>query len=95
MSPLSTYDPTSFAEDVFIITFKGLGRGKGFAIASEQSLFSEVSDPELYEMLRARIGVLHILFEEEEEEAQEQEDLEEYEEEKELSELERELRFEN
>ena len=67
----------NYIDDILIISFKGLGRGKGFAVATEQSLFGENIDPAFYEMIRQRIAELHALFEDVEEEIEDQEQAEE------------------
>jgi hypothetical protein len=74
---LSSYDPTNYANDILIVSFKGLGRGKGFEVATEQSLFGENIDPVFYEMIRKRIAELHALFEDVEEEIEDQDQAEE------------------
>jgi hypothetical protein len=39
MSSLERYNPNYFADDIFIIEVRGLGRGRGFEVTTRDSIF--------------------------------------------------------
>jgi len=40
MSSVERYNPNYFADDIFILELKGLGRGRGFEVTNSSSIFS-------------------------------------------------------
>ena len=90
------YDPTNFKDDILIILKRGLGRGMGFEVVEEYSLF-DGSDPELLDLISDRVAVIYdMLYEDVEDNAEEEDpvDLVDEEDDNEsLSELEKELRM--
>jgi len=40
MSSVERYNPNHFADDIFILELKGLGRGRGFEVTNSSSIFS-------------------------------------------------------
>jgi len=70
---IRNFDPESFEDDIYLVRFRGLGRGRGFEIASKESLL-EGLDPELLDKISDRIEILYnILYEDTEEEADHEE----------------------
>ena len=60
---IALYDPSNFDDDILVVKFRGLGRGKGFEIAEKYSLL-DGSDPSLLALIRDRVAVVHdFLFE--------------------------------
>ena len=55
------YDPSGFADDIVIIQLRGLGRGRGFEVVSEYSLFED-EDTELLDIISDRVAVLYNLL---------------------------------
>ncbi len=63
VNPITRYDPSNFDNDILVVKFRGLGRGKGFEIAEKYSLL-DGSDPALLALIRNRVAVIHdFLFE--------------------------------
>ncbi len=65
---IALYDPSNFDDDILVVKFRGLGRGKGFEIAEKYSLL-DGSDPALLNLISDRVAVVHdFLFEDRSEE---------------------------
>ena len=58
VNPISRYDPSNFDNDILIVKFRGLGRGKGFEVAEKYSLL-DGSNPALLALIRDRVAVIH------------------------------------
>ena len=43
MSSVERYNPKYFADDIFILELKGLGRGRGFEVTNSSSIFSQTN----------------------------------------------------
>ena len=41
MSSIDRYNPNFFADDIFVVEVRGLGRGRGFEVSIRDSIFSE------------------------------------------------------
>jgi hypothetical protein len=55
------YDPSDFDDDIMIIQLRGLGRGRGFEVVSEHSLFED-KDTELLDLISDRVAILYNLL---------------------------------
>ena len=55
------YDPSDFNDDIMIIQLRGLGRGRGFEVVSEHSLFED-KDTELLDLISDRVAILYNLL---------------------------------
>ena len=55
------YDPSDFDDDIMIIQLRGLGRGRGFEVVSEHSLFED-EDTELLDIISDRVAILYNLL---------------------------------
>ena len=58
VNPITRYDPSNFDNDILIVKFRGLGRGKGFEVAEKYSLL-DGSNPALLALIRDRVAVIH------------------------------------
>jgi len=93
-SSIGLYDPSNFEDDILIVKFRGLGRGKGFEIADKYSLF-DGSDPDLLDLISDRVAVIYdLLYEDDEGDEEEEGETEDDDKDDEsLSELEKVLRI--
>ncbi len=69
---IRNFDPESFEDDIYLVRFRGLGRGKGFEIAAKESLLDGL-EPELLNQISARVAILYDLLYEDTEEEEEPE----------------------
>ena len=58
VNSITRYDPSNFDNDILIVKFRGLGRGKGFEVAEKYSLL-DGSNPALLALIRDRVAVIH------------------------------------
>ena len=67
MSSMEFYNPNHFADDIYVVTVRGLGRGRGFEVTARESIFSPLNriDPHInrtLEDLRDRtLDILNML----------------------------------
>ncbi len=74
---LNFFDPSNFEEDILLVRYRGLGRGKGFEEVERYSLL-DGGDPELLDLISDRVAILYdLLYEDVEEESEEDVDLDE------------------
>jgi len=65
-----------FEDDILVVKFRGLGRGKGFEVTEKYSLF-DGDDPELLDLISDRVAVIYdMLYEDVEAEEEPPVDLE-------------------
>ena len=56
------YDPSKFTDEIIGISFRGLGRGRGFEVIARDNLLDIDEEHPILEDLANRVAVLHDLF---------------------------------
>ena len=77
---IGLYDPSNFEDDILIVRYRGLGRGKGFKIVEKYSLL-DGRDPELLNLISDRVAILYdMLYEDVDDDEEVDEDINDLEE---------------